>query len=149
MTNSRKGIWVLIIVVILVIIALLLLLAASGTSSLPPTTTQTQPGVATSTVQTVQASYSCDDGKSIQAIYLNATTATTTGNMVQLTLSDGRQFTLAQTISADGARYSNGNPQFAQGQPGAETFVFWSKGNGAIVLDNGTSTYNNCVTQTQ
>lgn len=138
--------WALIIIVILIIIVLLLILAANGTSSLPPTTSES---TASSTVQTVMANYTCDDGKSIAATYQNATTATTTGNSVQFVLSDGRQMTLAQTISADGARYSNGNPQVAQGQPGAETFVFWSKGNGAFVQENGTTTYDNCVTQTQ
>jgi membrane-bound inhibitor of C-type lysozyme len=34
--------------------------------------------------------------------------------------------TLAQTISADGGRYANFD----------ESFVFWSKGNGALVLEN-------------
>jgi membrane-bound inhibitor of C-type lysozyme len=138
--------WALIIVVILIIIVLLLILAANGTSSLPPTTTQSSTA---STTQMVDAQYSCDDGKSISAMYMNATTATTTGNSVMLVLSDGRQMTLPQTISADGARYSNGNPQIAEGQPGAETFIFWSKGNGAFVQENGTTTYNNCLTQSQ
>lgn len=140
MTNSRKGMWALVIIVILVIIALLLILAAGGTSTLPPTTT--------ATMETVQVQYTCDDGKTIDATYLNASTSTTTGNSVQLALSDGRQMTLAQTISADGARYSNGDPNIPQGEQGAETLVFWSKGNGAFVQENGTTTYNNCVSQT-
>lgn len=139
-SRSRAWLWGLVILVILAIIALLLVLAASGTSSLPPTTT-------TGSAQTVQVAYACDGGKTIDAVYLNATTSTTTGNSVQLSLSDGRQMTLPQTISADGARYSNGNPQIPQGQPGAETFVFWSKGNGAFVQENGTTTYNDCVGQ--
>jgi len=138
--------WALVIIVILVIIVLLLILASFGTSSLPPTTTGS--GVA-STTQTVEAKYSCDASKSIDATYFNATTSTTTGNTVQIALSDGRQMTLAQTISADGARYSNGNPQLAEGQPGAETFVFWSKGNGAFAEESGSTTYNNCLTSSQ
>ncbi|MDR3571488.1 MAG: MliC family protein [Candidatus Pacebacteria bacterium] len=151
MNNSRKGMWALIIIVILVIIVLLLILAANGTSSLPPTTTQTQTTASTTgaTSQSIEAKYSCDAGKTIDATYLNASTATTTGNSVQLVLSDGRQMTLAQTLSADGARYSNGNPQIATGKPGAETFIFWSKGNGAFIEENGTTTFNNCVVQSQ
>ncbi len=138
--------WALIIIVILVIVVLLLVLAANGTSSLPPTGTQT---TASSTVQTIQAKYICDAGKTITATYVNATTSTTTGNSVQLELSDGRQMTLQQTISADGVRFSNGNPSVATGQPGAETFVFWNKGNGAIVQDGtNASDYTNCTTQT-
>jgi membrane-bound inhibitor of C-type lysozyme len=55
--------------------------------------------------------------------------------------------TLMQTISADGARYSNGNPQISSGQPGAESLVFWSKGNGALIMrDNEMDpTYTNCA----
>lgn len=50
-------------------------------------------------------------------------------------LSDGRRFDLAQTLSADGARYAT--PSGA--------FVFWSKGNGAFVLEHGRRTYAGCV----
>jgi membrane-bound inhibitor of C-type lysozyme len=38
--------------------------------------------------------------------------------------------TLAQTVSADGTRYANSD----------ESFVFWSKGNGALVLENNKQT---------
>lgn len=138
-TKSRTWLWAIVIIVILAIVVLLLVLAANGTSSLPPTQTVN--------TNEVQVTYTCDSGKTIDADYMNATTSTTTGNSVQVSLSDGREMALPQTISADGARYSNGNPQLAQGQPGAETFVFWSKGNGAFVQENGTTTYNNCISQ--
>jgi hypothetical protein len=91
-----------------------------------------------------QAHYQCDGGKTIDAGFYSGGTPpapvpgqppTPTGS-VQLVLSDNRSMTLRQTISADGTRYSNGDPQKQQGQSGAETFVFWSKGNGALVLEN-------------
>ncbi len=98
--------------------------------------------------------YSCAQGKSIEADLYQGPTAgtpapgqplTPTGSAV-VKLSDGRTMTLGQTISADGVRYSNGNPQLAQGQPGAETFVFWSKGNTAQVLENNQQqTYTGCI----
>jgi membrane-bound inhibitor of C-type lysozyme len=132
MNSSRKSMWALITVFILAVIALLLLLAAGGTSSLP----STQTGAA-NPPQTIEATYSCDAGRTIEATYQNATTATTTGNAVMLVLSDTRQMTLPQTISADGARYATAD----------ESFVFWSKGNGAFVQENGTTTYDNCLTQ--
>lgn len=99
------------------------------------------------------ANYQCDQGKTIQASYYQGPEITVQpGQMpqpsgtVNLTLSDGRTMTLKQTISADGTRYSNGNPQLQQGQPGAETFVFWSKGNGALVLENNEQkSYIGCV----
>jgi len=63
-------------------------------------------------------SYSCNAGKSIVATYKD--------KEVGLKLSDGREMNLTQTVSADGVRYANTD----------ESFVFWSKGDGALVLEN-------------
>lgn len=61
---------------------------------------------------------------------------------VHILLSDGREMTLAQTISASGIRYSDGDPSVA----GSESFVFWSKGNSALVLeDNVEKSYIGCI----
>jgi len=55
---------------------------------------------------------------------------------VKIILSDGRNFDLPQTISADGSRYANSD----------ESFVFWSKGDSALVLENGAEkNYTLCV----
>ena len=55
---------------------------------------------------------------------------------VKIVLSDGRNFDLPQTISADGGRYANSD----------ESFVFWSKGNGALVLENNVEkSYIGCI----
>jgi len=62
---------------------------------------------------------------------------------VSLTFSSGRRITMPQTLSADGARYSNGTDKFGTG----ETLVFWNKGNTAFVTENGTTTYDGCVTK--
>ncbi len=101
-----------------------------------------------------QATYQCDAGKTIQASYYQGTSTPATspnqpptpGGSVNLVLSDGRTTTLAQTVSADGARYSNGNPSVQ----GSETFVFWNKGNGAMVLEGSqqTQTYTGCIAVT-
>lgn len=88
--------------------------------------------------------YMCNDSKTIDAAYYEspAKTATAVGQAptpngnVKLILSDGRALDLPQTISASGARYTNAD----------ETFVFWSKGNGALVLeDNVEKSYIGCV----
>lgn len=50
---------------------------------------------------------------------------TPTGS-VDLTLSDGRGYHLLETISGSGVRYANKD----------ESFIFWTKGIGAIVLEN-------------
>ncbi len=92
-----------------------------------------------------QATYICNNDKTIKAIYYKGETKTVkpgeqpipTGS-VNITLSDGRVLILAQTISADGTRYANSD----------ESFVFWSKGNGAIVMENNVEkNYTGCVVE--
>lgn len=101
------------------------------------------------------ATYSCDNGHTIHADYYEGTKApqpvpgqppTPTGS-VNVALDGGEAMTLKQTISADGARYSDGNPQISQGQSGAESFVFWNKGNTALIMRNNQMdlTYTNCA----
>lgn len=93
------------------------------------------------------AFYTCKDDKTINANFYETPMRVVskpgqppvpTGSVV-LKLSDGRTLTLKQTISADGARYAGDD----------ESFVFWSKGSGAFVLENGVAqNYIDCVTQT-
>jgi len=75
------------------------------------------------------AVFACPKSQAIYAVF--------TKNQVQIKLSDGRAYTLPQVISADGGRYANAD----------ESFVFWNKGNGAFITENGKNTYDNCVTQ--
>jgi len=93
-------------------------------------------------------SYSCDAGKTIVAdFYQGENKPVVAGQMpiptgsVALKLGDGRSMTLPQTISADGGRYANKD----------ESFVFWSKGNGAFITEGNlnNTTYNNCVVTMQ
>ena len=87
--------------------------------------------------------YYCNGGVNLSALYQQGASTTVSpdqppvpGGSVALTLGDGRTLTLDQTISADGARYANKD----------ESIIFWSKGNGAFVLENNKEkTYSNCV----
>lgn len=91
-----------------------------------------------------EASYLCENNKTISAAFYKGTFAVQaqpgeppvpTGS-VSLILSDGRKFDLPQTISASGIRYANSD----------ESFVFWGKGNGALVLENNVEkSYIGCV----
>ena len=72
-------------------------------------------------------SFSCDAGKSIHAVFYN--------REVHVALSGDVETFLSQTISADGGRYANAD----------ESLVFWAKGQGAFVTENGVTTYANCV----
>jgi putative hemolysin len=79
---------------------------------------------------TVRASFTCDAGKNVAAIFTNGPRSS-----VALVLSDGRKVSLPQAMSGSGARYANGD----------ESFVFWNKGNTAFIEENGKTTYSGCV----
>jgi len=77
--------------------------------------------------------YICDGGKTIDATFYKGELKPVEpgeppilSGSVKIVLSDGRNFDLPQTISADGSRYANSD----------ESFVFWSKGDYALVLEN-------------
>lgn len=126
-------------VVIIIVIAFVIIRNYSSKPAYNngPVTSQTATPVAT-------ASYSCNAGKTITASFYDGPVIppvadgqppTPTGS-AKVVLSDGRTMTLMQKISASGARYANAD----------ETFVFWSKGNGALVLENNEEkSYIGCV----
>ena len=76
----------------------------------------------------VAALFTCADAKTINARFLD--------KGVQLSLSDGRQISLPQALSASGARYANPDG----------SFVFWNKGNTAFIQENDATTYDGCAT---
>jgi membrane-bound inhibitor of C-type lysozyme len=77
----------------------------------------------------VQATFTCNDDKSINAAFH--------ADKVDLTLSDGRSLELPQVVSGSGARYANAD----------ESFVFWNKGDTAFVTEgpDEAMTYVECV----
>lgn len=106
-------------------------------SSLSPSPTSTTPS------PIAQVNYICNGDKTIEAaFYKGEPIPVEPGEMpipsgnAEIVLSDGRSFDLPQAISASGARYANSD----------ESFVFWSKGNGAFVLENNVEkNYIGCV----
>ena len=90
-----------------------------------------------------QVAYICNGDKTIDAAFYKGEQKSVEpgeppipSGSVKIVLSDGRNFDLPQTISADGARYANSD----------ESFIFWSKGNGALVLENNVEkSYIGCV----
>jgi membrane-bound inhibitor of C-type lysozyme len=89
--------------------------------------------------------YVCDYGRSLVVQYFTGATRTAPNGMplpgghVVVTQSDGTRRTLQQTASGSGIRYANES----------ESFVFWSKGDGAFVEEgpSQTQTYSNCQGQ--
>ena len=96
----------------------------------PEVSPQAATGSAATQEEVIKATFYCTDGKSIQAEFDNA------NNNVHLLLSDGREWTLPQAMSASGARYANAD----------ETKVFWNKGDTAFIEENGQTTYDDCAT---
>ena len=92
-------------------------------------------------VNTVE--YACMGSKALTASYFTGTTTPAVsadqppipGGSVQLVLSDGRAFTLPQTISASGVRYASAN----------DAQVFWNKDRGAFLTEGDTETYSGCI----
>jgi membrane-bound inhibitor of C-type lysozyme len=80
--------------------------------------------------QAISASFACDDGKSIRAVFQQ-----TLQPRVLLELSDGRQLALPQAASASGARYANQD----------ERIVFWNKGTTAFIDEGERRTYAGCA----
>lgn len=91
---------------------------------------QAPQGSASAEPRTINARFTCDAGKTVAAVFHDAPQSS-----VELTLSDGRELTLPQTLSGSGARYANGD----------ESFVFWNKGDTAFIEENGKTTYNGCI----
>jgi membrane-bound inhibitor of C-type lysozyme len=73
------------------------------------------------------ASYTCAEGKTMTTVFMR--------DLVDLTLSDGRQLTLTQATSGSGIRYTNSS----------ETIEFRGKGEDAYLQEGETITYEDCV----
>ncbi len=71
--------------------------------------------------------YACADKKTVGAQYYK--------DKVHVGLSDGREYTLPQAMSASGARYANAS----------ESIVFWNKGDGVFFQEGALITYSNCL----
>ena len=89
-------------------------------------------------------SYACLNGRAIVAQYYRGEPQPSVqpdmppipGGSVVLGFSDGRSVSLPETISASGVRYANAD----------ESLIFWNKGNGVFVLENGQEkTYIGCI----
>ncbi|MFA6475990.1 MAG: MliC family protein [Candidatus Paceibacterota bacterium] len=84
------------------------------------------------TGQVINATFVCEGNKSIGATFHNYQRGV---SAVDLKLSDGREMTLSQAISASGARYASAD----------ESFVFWNKGDTAFITEQDQNTYTDCV----
>ncbi len=76
----------------------------------------------------IESTFVCSSGERIEAVF------DTGSNRVDLSLPDGRKLSLAQVLSASGARYANPD----------ESIVFWNKGRTAFLQESGVVTQSDC-----
>ncbi|WP_422013374.1 MliC family protein [Reyranella sp.] len=119
-------------------IAVLLLLPAVTACNEGPPLKAPSPDAPMSTVR-----YQCQQNKTIVADFYDGKSSVgpdgrpIPGGRAVVQLSDGRKFSLPQTVSGSGVRYADSSG----------TFVFWTKGDTAFVEEgaNQTVTYRDCV----
>lgn len=82
--------------------------------------------------KSMSAFFICPGGRFFRAIFNNDSHPS-----VALFLSDGRYVVLPEANSGSGARYANQD----------ESFVFWNKGQKALIVEQGKTTYTGCEKQ--
>ncbi|HKK28456.1 MAG TPA: MliC family protein [Gemmatimonadota bacterium] len=105
----------------------------------PPSSTEAAGSAASGSAPSATATYRCTGGRTIRAAFYAGSgggpsgpgAAPSPAGSVRVDLGGGRRATLQRTLSADGLRYSDGDPA-AEGE---ESVVFWSRGNGALLLE--------------
>ena len=120
---------------ILIILTIIILIEKFGNSPIIQNTDK---------APTNTANYLCENNKKIHADFfageqkeIQPNEQPTPTGTIKLTFENGTITNLNQTISADGGRYSNKD----------ESFVFWDKGNGAMILENNEEkNYKGCIT---
>ncbi len=120
MSMNSRG-WIILVIIVVLVGAIVLYWTRDHKSVVAPSQADSE---------SIQATFECKNDHSITAVFDNK------NNTVQLSLSDGRQITLPRALSADGARYANGD----------ESFVFWNVGDTAFITEGERTTYENCVT---
>lgn len=114
--DSKHKVISTIVLIIVIIVAISVLVGGNDA-----TDSQTTPEFSKSVV------YICESANAMEVGYGN--------DLVQVRLSDQRQFTLEEKVSASGDKYATEN----------DSEVFWVKGENAYFEESGTKSYNNCV----
>jgi membrane-bound inhibitor of C-type lysozyme len=110
-----------------VILTLVLIFVLAGCYP-PQATPATGSETGTTPAATIEATFVCPDGTSIDTVFDNA------ADTVTVTLPDGT-VTLPRVESGSGARYSDG------------TTTFWNKGDEATIEVGDETVYEGCTTQ--
>jgi membrane-bound inhibitor of C-type lysozyme len=129
--GKNKGILIAIIVLIVIFIGggfILVSKMTSGSSQTTKSSSSNPTDVPATIAPIVEANYTCQDKKTMKITYDN------TAHTAKVVLSDGRTLNLTQQESGSGTQYANSDG----------TIVLSSKGNSALLTENGKQTYEAC-----
>ncbi|MDR3547147.1 MAG: MliC family protein [Candidatus Pacebacteria bacterium] len=118
---KRSVLWTVVAVVVIVVGVALFFMFGYGSAGNPNGS-----AASSSTIVT----YLCDNQRIIAAQFGSSS--------VTMALSDGRSFQMPQTMSGSGIRYE-------QGSGTAQDVTFVNEGDNAYLMENGSTTYDNCV----
>jgi len=102
-------------------------------SEIPNFMVDTQQSATDSAMTNIQVTFTCADGKIIEATFNNSTDGS-----ADLTLSDGRIMSLPIEVSENNARYVSED----------ESVVLFAQENGLLIEENGIQTYSECTPET-
>ena len=138
---QKKSVWILVVGIIVFLVLLAggyyLISNVKSNSSVNDEAREENIGeeeVEVTQAPSLQASFTCADGKAIDASFYNEGEFPS----VRLVLLNGEtisQITLYQEESASGTKYANSD----------ESMVFWNSGDEVYVEENGEETYSDCV----
>lgn len=130
--GKNKGLLVVIVVLIVIFIGggfILVSKMISGSSKTSTASSSSTPTDVPATIAPmIEATYTCQDKKTMKVTYDN------TAHTAKVVLSDGRTLDLKQQESGSGVQYVNSDG----------TIVLASKGNSALLTENGKQTYQAC-----
>jgi membrane-bound inhibitor of C-type lysozyme len=118
---NKSALWTVVVVIIVVFAMGAFVMIAHNSAGSP-----TGSAVSSSAI----VSYVCDDQRIIAAEFSSSS--------ITMALSDGRSFVLPQIATASGTRYE-------EGASTGQDIVFMNNGAGADFIENGSTTYRNCV----
>ncbi len=130
-----------VVIIILIGVGILIYLNQPQLSSVNKTTVNSDVGEGLVLINHIN--YLCKDDKTVEAYFYQGPAVSSlpgeppvaTGK-AKIILSDGRNLILNQSIAADGVRYTNED----------ESFIFWTKGPTALVLENNEQkNYQDCM----
>jgi membrane-bound inhibitor of C-type lysozyme len=126
---KKSVLWTIVIVIILLAIGAFIMVAHNSAGSSKDS--------ATAAPSSTIISYICDNQRIIAAEFGTSS--------MTMALSDGRSFVLSETASTSTATSTPSSTRYEEGNGTNQDFVFVNGGGTAYFMENGSTTYSNCI----